>query len=234
MSASCGGGSPRNEPMSSEVSQRLRKRAVRHPLRRRSIKDLSPLGKLVAYLILGSWALVVLFPLYWLAITSFKLPIQVNKGPVYLPFVDFHPSLDAWHYIFVDLRDDTLRPYVNSVVVAVGSSALAMLFGAAAAYALIRFPYRPRIGVIVSAVGHRFKRTLSNRDIAFWMISQRILPPVAVVIPIYVLFQHLSLLDTRTALVITYAATNLPIVVWLMRDYFNRLPWELEEAAFVD
>src|SRR6266508_1698832 len=242
MSASCGGGSPRNEPMSSEVSQRLRKRAVRHPLRRRSIKDLSPLGKLVAYLILGSWALVVLFPLYWLAITSFKLPIQVNKGPVYLPFVDFHPPLDAWHYIFVDLRDDTLRPYVNSVVVAVGSSALAMLFGSAAAYALIRFPYRPRLGVIglfagclvLAAVGHRFKRALSNRDIAFWMISQRILPPVAVVIPIYVLFQHVGLLDTRTALVITYAATNLPIVVWLMRDYFNRLPWELEEAAFVD
>src|SRR6266536_1907512 len=205
--------------------QRLRARAVRHPLRRRSIKDLSPLGKLVAYLILGSWALVVLFPLYWLAITSFKLPIQVNKGPVYLPFVDFHPSLDAWHYIFVDLRDDTLRPYINSVVVAVGSSTLAMLLGSTAAYAHIRFPYRPRLGVIallggclvlavvaiglgvppplaivagagcfavlVGAVGRRFKRTLSNRDIAFWMISQRILPPVAVVIPIYVLFQHI-------------------------------------------
>src|SRR6266545_3982248 len=207
MSASCGGGSPRNEPMSSEVSQRLRKRAVRHPRRRRSIKDLSPLGKLVAYLILGSWALVVLFPLYWLAITSFKLPIQVNKGPVYLPFVDFHPSLDAWHYIFVDLRDDTLRPYVNSVVVAVGSSALAMLFGSAAAYALIRFGVSPPLAIVVAAacfallvgaVGHRFKRALSNRDIAFWMISQRILPPVAVVIPIYVLFQHVGLLDTRT------------------------------------
>src|SRR6266536_623853 len=78
-------------------------------------------------------ALAVLFPLYWLAITSFKLPIQVNKGPVYLPFVDFHPSLDAWHYIFVDLRDDTLRPYINSVVVAVGSSTLAMLLGSTAA-----------------------------------------------------------------------------------------------------
>src|SRR6266545_1646811 len=167
MSASCGGGSPRNEPMSSEVSQRLRKRAVRHPLRRRSI-------------------------------TSFKLPIQVNKGPVYLPFVDFHPSLDAWHYIFVDLRDDTLRPYVNSVVAAVligfGVSPPLAIVVAAACFALL-----------VGAVGHRFKRALSNRDIAFWMISQRILPPVAVVIPIYVLFQHVGLLDTRTALVITYA-----------------------------
>src|SRR6266542_1804309 len=122
MSASCGGGSPRNEPMSSEVSQRLRKRAVRHPLRRRSIKDLSPLGKLVAYLILGSWALVVLFPLYWLAITSFKLPIQVNKGRVLLPFVVCHPSLVAWQYIFVVVSDDAPLRSVESVVVAVGSS----------------------------------------------------------------------------------------------------------------
>ena len=238
------------------------------PRRRRSVKDLPPLGKLVAYLILGFWALVVLFPLYWLAITSFKLPIQVNAGPVYLPFVDFHPSLDAWHYIFVDLRSDTLRPYLNTIVVEVGSSTLALLLGATAAYALIRFKYQPRVGVILlfvgcvllaaaavwfgaplplalvvaagifallaSTVGRRFKRGLSNRDIAFWIISQRILPPVAVVIPIYVLFQRVGLLDTRTALVITYAATNLPIVVWLMRDYFNTLPWELEEAAVVD
>jgi multiple sugar transport system permease protein len=238
------------------------------PRRRRSVRDLPPLGKLVAYLILGFWAVVVLFPLYWLAITSFKLPIQVNAGPVYLPFVDFKPSLDAWRYIFVDLRGDTLRPYLNTVVVAVGSSTLALLLGSAAAYALIRFRYQPRVGVILlfvgcvlgaaaavwlgapfvlalvvaagifallaATVGRRFRRGLSNRDIAFWIISQRILPPVAVVIPIYVLFQRVGLLDTRTALVITYAATNLPIVVWLMRDYFNTLPWELEEAAVVD
>jgi multiple sugar transport system permease protein len=239
-----------------------------NPLRRRSVKDLPPAGKLAAYLVLAGWALVVLFPLYWLVITSFKLPIQVNSGPYYLPFVDFQPSLDAWRYIFVDLRDDTIRPYVNTVVVALSSSVLALLLGSAAAYALIRFPYKPRVGIIgllaggmllaavavglgappalaavvaggcvailATTVGRRFRRTLSNRDVAFWMISQRILPPVAVVIPIYVLFQHLRLLDTRTALIITYAATNLPIVVWLMRDYFAKLPWELEEAAVVD
>jgi multiple sugar transport system permease protein len=239
-----------------------------NPLRRRSVKDLPPAGKLAAYLVLCGWAAVVLFPLYWLVITSFKLPIQVNSGPVYLPFVDFQPSLDAWRYIFVDLRSDTLRPYVNTVVVALGSSTLALVLGSAAAYALIRFPYKPRVAVIAllagclvlaavavgvgmppaaavvaagatfavlaATVGRRFRRTLSNRDIAFWVISQRILPPVAVVIPIYVLFQQLRLLDTRTALVITYAATNLPIVVWLMRDYFAKLPWELEEAAVVD
>ena len=239
-----------------------------NPLRRRSVKDLPPVGKLAAYLVLCGWAAVVLFPLYWLVITSFKLPIQVNSGPVDLPFVDFQPSLDAWRYIFVDLRSDTLRPYVNTVVVALGSSTLALALGSAAAYALIRFPYKPRVAVIAmlagclvlaavavgvgmppaaavvaagatfavlaATVGRRFRRTLSNRDIAFGIISQRILPPVAVVIPIYVLFQQLRLLDTRTALVITYAATNLPIVVWLMRDYFAKLPWELEEAAVVD
>jgi multiple sugar transport system permease protein len=239
-----------------------------NPLGRGSVRDLPPLGKLAAYLILGCWALVVLFPLYWLAITSFKTPLQVNAGPVYLPFVDFEPTVDAWRYIFVDLRSDTVRPYVNTVVVALGSSTLALLFGSAAAYALIRFPYRPRVGVIVlfigcvllaavtvalgvppaiaivvaagcfavlaGTVGRRFRRAVSNRDIAFWMISQRILPPVAVVIPIYVLFQRVGLLDTRTALIVTYAATNLPIVVWLMRDHFNTLPWELEEAAVVD
>src|SRR6266540_3130581 len=227
--------------------------AMLNPLRRRSVTDLPPLAKLAAYLTLGAWALVVLFPLYWLAITSFKLPIQVNAGPVYLPFVDFQPSLDAWRYIFVDLRGDTLRPYVNTVVVAVGSSTLALLLGSAAAYALIRFPYRPRVGVIAlfagcvllaavavglgvppaiaivvaagcfailaGTIGRRFRRAVSNRDIAFWMISQRILPPVAVVIPIYVLFQRVGLLDTRTALV----ATFLIVLVFAWNEYLLAL-----------
>ena len=239
-----------------------------NPLARRSPTDLSPRSKLAAYLILGFWTLIVLFPLYWLAITSFKLPIQVNTGPKYIPFVDFDPSLDAWRYIFGDLRNDTLRPYMNSVVVAVFSSALALVLGSTAAYALARFRYQLKLGTIgiawgcfvlgavmagvgvplpvavVSALAcfgllargltRHFKRSLTNSDIAFWIISQRILPPVAIVIPVYVLFQNVGLLDTRTALVITYTAANLPIVVWLMRDYFNTIPWEIEEAAAVD
>src|SRR5215218_2477730 len=90
-----------------------------NPLRRRSVKELPPLGRLAAY----------------------------------LPFVDFEPTVDAWRYIFVDLRGDTLRPYVNTVVVALGSSTLALLLGSAAAYALIRFPYRPRVGVIALFAG---------------------------------------------------------------------------------
>jgi multiple sugar transport system permease protein len=239
-----------------------------NPLRRRSPLDISPAAKVLSYVLLIGWAFVVLFPLYWLAITSLKLPIDVDKGPYYLPFVDFQPTLRAWHNILIELGNDTLRPYVNTVVVGLASAVIALAMGAAAAYALVRFSYRPRIGLIAlgavcvagaygavlggvpwqlavasgvavfallaQAIGRRFRRTLANDDIAFWLFSQRILPPIAVVIPLYVLFQQIGLLDTQLALILTYVATNLPIVVWLMRDYFAALPIELEEAAQVD
>jgi len=241
---------------------------VRSPLRRRSPVDIGAGTKLVAYLLLIGWTLVVLFPLYWILVTSFKLPIQVDSGPKYVPFGDFQPTLENWRYILVDLRSDTLRPYVNTVVVGLTSSVIALALGSSAAYALVRFTYRPRIGVIALFIGsivwvivasslgaplpvaiasavaiflilyqtiaRRFRRSLGNSDVAFWLISQRILPPIAVVIPIYVLFQRLGMLDTWQALIITYVATNLPIVVWLMRDYFSNVPLELEESAAVD
>jgi len=235
----------------------------------KSIHQLSPFGAFVSYLLLGIWTVVVLFPLYWLMVTSLKLPIDVNSGPFYIPFVDFQPSLHAWEYVLVgDLSRDTFRPYANTVVVALTSSVIALALGTAASYALTRFRYEPKLGVILlflgslvlgviltllgvppmvatavflavfvilwQTIGKRFRRSLGNNDISFWLISQRMLPPVAVVIPIYILFQRLNLLDTRTALIITYVAVNLPIVVWLMRDYFQTIPIELEETAAID
>jgi len=236
--------------------------------RRKSAQALTPAGMLASYLILAGWAFIVLFPLFWILTTSFKLPVHVYDGPVYLPYVDFTPVSDAWRYIFVDLRNDTLRPYINTVIVALSSSVLALALGTAAGYGLLRFHYAPRLGVIglfagalllaglainmqvpwqialVSGlavfllarqtVGRRFTSSVGNEDISFWMISQRILPPVAVVIPIYVMFQRLGLLDTRLAIIITYTAVNLPIVVWLMRDYFRNISVELEESAAID
>jgi multiple sugar transport system permease protein len=214
------------------------------------------------------WAFVVLFPIYWLFVTSFKTPYQVDKGPFYIPFVDFQPTLDAWRYILVELGNDTLRPYTNTVIVGLSSSVIALVLGSFAAYALVRFTYRPRVGIIglgigsvafafvatalgaplvlalgsavaifailAQAVGRRFTRAMGNSDIAFWLISQRILPPIAIAIPLYVLYQQIGLLDNIIALIITYVAANLPIVVWLMRDYFASLPRELEESAAVD
>lgn len=226
-------------------------------------------GKVVTYIILFVWTVIVLFPLYWMFVTSFKLPIQVDAGPFYIPFVDFQPSLHAWQYILVgDLANDTRRQYINTVVVATTSTVLVMTIGSLAAYGLTRFQYRPRLGMVLAfiacvilvivlgvlrvpitlaivigialfvivmlTIAKRFKRSLGNNDIAFWMVSQRVLPPIAVVIPIYVLFQQLGLLDTWPALIITYVAANLPIVVWLMRDYFATIPIELEECAAID
>ena len=241
---------------------------MKNPFARRTVTDLPAPAKLGAFLVLLVWAVVVLFPIYWLFVTSFKTPYQVDKGPFYIPFVDFQPTLDAWKNILVDLGNDTIRPYINTVIIGFSSAILCTVMGSAAAYALVRFDYRPRVGLIVVAgftavggyaailagvpwpvaiasgvavflllaqtIGRRFRRTLGNGDIAFWLISQRILPPIAVVVPLYVLYQQIGLLDTQQALVLTYIATNLPIVVWLMRDYFAALPIELEEAASVD
>jgi len=222
----------------------------------------------VSYALLFAWAFVVLFPLYWLAITSLKTPLDVNSGPFYIPWRDFQPNLDSWRYIFVDLADDTFRPYLNTVVVGLTSTAITVLLGSMAAYGLVRMRYRVSVGAIASfvagvtlavvavaahlpwpigvgtgfalfllllnTIARRSRRGVGNDDIAFWMISQRMLPPVAVVIPIYIFFEQLELLDTWAALIIAYVASHLPIVVWLMRDYFHSVPIELEESAAID
>ena len=222
----------------------------------------------VSYVLLFAWSFVVLFPLYWLAITSLKTPLEVNDGPFYIPFRDFQPTLESWRYIFVDLAEDTFRPYLNTVVVGLTSTALTVLIGSMAAYGLVRMRYQVRLGAVASfaagvgvaivvivfrapwqlaavaglavfvlllqTVARRSRRSVGNDDIAFWMISQRMLPPVAIVIPIYVFFQQLQLLDTWAALIISYVASHLPIVVWLMRDYFRSVPLELEESAAID
>ncbi len=88
--------------------------------------------------------------------------------------------------------------------------------------------------VAAATIGKRFKATLTNDDVAFWLISQRMLPPVAVVLPIFMMFQQLHLLDTLWALIIVYTATNLPLAIWFMRDFFLSIPLELEESAFID
>ena len=99
---------------------------------------------------------------------------------------------------------------------------------ASAAVALALFFFLAR------AFGKHFTRTLGNGDILFWIISQRILPPIVVIIPVYMMFQAVGLLDTHLALITVYAVANLPIVVWLMHDFFASLPIELEESAQLD
>ena len=120
----------------------------------KSINTPSPVGAVLSYLVLGIWAFLILFPLYWLVVTSFKISSQVAEGPFYIPFVDFKPSLDAWKYILVgDLSNDTLRTFTNTLIVAPTSALFALVLGATAAYALVRFEYRPRVGAILTFIG---------------------------------------------------------------------------------
>jgi multiple sugar transport system permease protein len=232
-----------------------------------SVEEQAPVLQIVTYALLLLWSLVVLIPLYWVFITSFKGPGEVDNGPFYLPFVDFRPNLDAWRFML--LENNTLGPYVNSVVVALCSTLLAVLIGSLAAYALVRIRFRVKLaavavflllllGVIVAVVtfgapwllavavaivlfllalmtlGRNTRVAVGNNDIEFWIISNRIMPPIVAVLPIYVMFQQLHLLDTRTALIATYTAINLPIVVWLTRDFFAGIPIDLEESAELD
>jgi hypothetical protein len=107
---------------------------------RKTLFKPSPAGALGSYLVLFIWTIVVLFPLYWLVVTSLKVPIQVHEGPFYIPFVDFKPTLEPWKYILLgDLSNDTLRTYYNTVIVAPISALLALVIGSASAYALVRF-----------------------------------------------------------------------------------------------
>ena len=118
----------------------------------RDLTSMAPASKVLVYTLLIFWLLVVLFPLYWLFITSFKLPIQVNDGPDFIPFIDFEPSLHAWHYIFFELGNDTFRPYLNSVIVAFCATVICVLIGSFAAYALVRIQYRVKIGVVAGFI----------------------------------------------------------------------------------
>ena len=230
---------------------------------------MSPGGAVLTYALLLIWAAVVVFPIYWLVITSFKSVSDVNAGPVFVPFVDFQPSLHAWRDLLVENWSDTRRSYLNSIVIALASTALSVLVGSMAAYALARVTYAPRLstvllfvlalagaltavlaygvdwrlvavvavalfGLAVRGLGNRLAARLGNGDILFWMISQRILAPVVVVVPIYMMFQTVGLLDTHVAIILTYAVVNLPIVVWLMYDFSASIPRDLEESAQLD
>ncbi len=179
-----------------------------------------------AYIVLFVWALFTLLPIYWIFVTSIKSAMAVQgPRPTFIPWVDFTPTLDAFRSIFgagggygVSGMGNLTLLMRNSFGAAFFSALLAVILGAMAAYGLTRFQYR------------RWK----NNDIAFWIVSQRMFPPVALVVPFYILFNQLNLLDRLPSLIIVYTAMNLPLVVWLLRDYFADLPIEIEEAAMVD
>jgi multiple sugar transport system permease protein len=172
-----------------------------------------------AYAPLVLWAAIIIFPLYWVVITSLKRPVDVFAGPTYFPWLDFTPTLAAWGTIFSG-EIEVVGPFLNSLVAATLSSGFAVIVGAMAAFGLARFEYRAG--------------PWRNRDIAFWMISQRMLPPAAIVVSFFVMFNAIGLIDSVLGLTIAYLGFNIPLAVWLLRNFFSAVSREIEESALVD
>ncbi len=184
--------------------------------------------RVVIYGILILWTVICLFPIYWTLTTSFKIAPDVMKGNM-IPWVDYTPQWRGWKSLGLSpdtigmestVREEFLKRFWNSTISALCSSALAVIIGSMVAYGLSRFNYR-----------FGFMR---NPDISFFFLSQLILPPVVLALPFLVLYKELALLDTRIGLILLYTLTVLPIVIWIMRDQFQSIPVELEEAALVD
>lgn len=185
-------------------------------------------SRLLIYGVLVLWAVICLFPIYWTVTTSFKIAPDVMRGHI-VPWWDFTPKWLGWkslglspETIFQEstVRAEFLKRFVNSLITSFGASTIAVVMGSLAAYGLSRFSYR-----------FGFMR---NADISFFFLSQLILPPVVLALPFLVLYKQLALLDTTIGLILLYALTVLPIVIWIMKDQFSSIPVELEEAAMVD
>lgn len=177
---------------------------------------------LLLYFVVIFWSFVALFPFYWLFTTSFKTQLHVARGPRYIPFVDYQPTTEWWEYLFDEQGDTTIRHFRNSLIAASGSTILSVLFGSMAGYGLSRFRYYWK------RLGWR------NDNIAFWIISQRFLPPALFVVPFLMFYAAVGLVDTHIGLIIAYTMFNVPFAVWIMRDFFNHLPTDLEDSARVD
>lgn len=166
---------------------------------------------ILVYLLLAAVLIVFLTPIYIILSSSVKpTPIMFSKPPALL----FTPTFDHYVSLFTD------RPFgkfiLNSLIVALGSTAFSLTFGSLAAYAISRI---------------RHKRM---NDVAFWILSMRMFPPIAVVVPYYIIFKASGLLDTPLALIIIYSTANIPLTVWLMKGFFDEVPRALEEAAAID
>ena len=165
----------------------------------------------VRYLILGSWAVVCLAPTLWFLSIGLRPRVEiVTPQPIYWPTF----SLDAWYQLFEQWpMAKFLR---NSVMAIIGSVLIDLILAIPAAYSLCRYTYKGR------------------DDIAFYILSTRMMAPAIVAIPIFFLFKNMQLLDTVWALMIVFAAINLSVVTWIIRSYMLDIPKELEDAARTD
>jgi len=172
-----------------------------------------PTGAL-RYLVATVFTGFCLFPFYVIVTTALKTETNIFAWP---PVWIFKPTLQSFYNaLFVFGGRGAISYLVNSIVISAVSTFLAVVLGAMAAYGLARFSFA------------------GNRQLAFWILSTRFAPPVAFVVPIYIMVQRAGLLDSHIALILIYTAMNLSLVVWILRGFFAEIPIEIEEAALVD
>lgn len=167
-----------------------------------------PIGKII---FLALFMVFLLAPLYWLAITS----IKPSDDFLAVPPVWFPDSPTIGHYTAALFGYRGLQGLVNSLIISLSATVLSAFFGTLMAYSLARF-------------------NTGGQHLSFWVLSQRFLPPIAIILPIFLIYRSFRMTDTHLGLILAYTVFTLPVSVWMMYAYFRQLPKSMEDAALVD
>ncbi|MGV7213347.1 carbohydrate ABC transporter permease [Bradyrhizobium sp. Ec3.3] len=155
---------------------------------------------------------LIFFPILWMVLASFKTELEAFAIPP--SFLFFHWTLE--NYATVQERSDYLHHALNSIIIAGGSTLIALLIAIPAAWSMA------------------FSPTKRTKDILLWMLSTKMMPPVGVLVPIYLIYKNVGLLDSRIGLIFILCLGNLPIVIWMLFTYFKEIPRDILEAARMD
>ena len=157
-------------------------------------------------IVAGVLGLLMFFPVLWIVILSFKSEGDAIRGPLEILFGS---GWTTESYAAVQARSDYFKHFSNSLIISLGSTFLGLLIAIPAAWSMAFVPAR------------------RTKDVLMWMLSTKMLPPVGVLVPIYLIFRDLGILDTRTGLVIVLMLINLPIIVWMLYTCFREIPGEI-------
>ena len=179
----------------------------------------SVLKRVLMGVVIALWSIFVIMPILWALVTSFKPPEALAVRATFLPFVDFTPTLLGWNSIFggSGATVNLVPPLFSSILVTFGAAGISLVLGAISSYGLSRYEFKAGF--------------IRNSDIIFFFIAQRIMPPIVLSFPFFLMLRNLGLLDTHAGLILVSIGGLMPIVVWLMVDFFNGIPRELDEMA---
>jgi sorbitol/mannitol transport system permease protein len=175
-------------------------------------REVTPARKITVTIAAWAVGIVIAFPIIWMILTSFKTELEASSLPPKFVFFDWTVE----NYAIVQQRSDYFHHAMNSLIIAGGSVLLALIIAVPAAWAMA------------------FAPTERTRGTLLWMLSTKMMPPVGVLVPIYLIYRDVGLLDSRVGLVLILCLGNLPIVVWMLFTYFKEIPKDILEAARMD